>query len=227
MSRQARCDSTPAVDSGEVGSSSVDHGGHLAVDGAGHDLGQAGGHAVAEARGVDDPPARSGPQRQVGHAPSKASPTTPAEADRRVCNDARPLCRGIIRTTISLNDRLAVQVRRAADARGVSVSAFITGILDDALKRSEPRPAVPPFRLITARGVRPRPGVDLDRPRAVDAQEDEARSDAAGKLVADAQHAAVAIEHGCTMVSTDSDFGRFPELRCHHPLRPGFSHPKP
>ena len=46
-------------------------------------------------------------------------------------------------------------------------------------------------------------------------------SGAAGKLVADAQHAAVAVEHGCTIVSTDSDFGRFPRLRWQHPLRPG------
>ncbi len=45
-------------------------------------------------------------------------------------------------------------------------------------------------------------------------------SGAAGKLVADAQHAAIAIEHGCTMVSTDADFSRFPELRWQHPLRP-------
>ena len=45
-------------------------------------------------------------------------------------------------------------------------------------------------------------------------------SDAAGKLVADAQHAAVAIEHGCTMVTTDSDFDRFPGLRWQHSLRP-------
>lgn len=42
---------------------------------------------------------------------------------------------------------------------------------------------------------------------------------ATGKLVADAQHAAVAIEHGCTLVSTDGDFARFPELRWQHPLR--------
>jgi toxin-antitoxin system PIN domain toxin len=45
-------------------------------------------------------------------------------------------------------------------------------------------------------------------------------SGAAGKLVADAQHAAVAIEHGCTMVTTDSDYDRFPGLRWQHPLRP-------
>jgi len=43
---------------------------------------------------------------------------------------------------------------------------------------------------------------------------------ATGKLVTDARHAAVALEHGCTMVSTDSDFGRFPDLRWQHPLRP-------
>ena len=43
---------------------------------------------------------------------------------------------------------------------------------------------------------------------------------ASGNLVADAQHAAIAIEHGCTMVSTDSDFDRFPGLRWQHPLRP-------
>ena len=44
---------------------------------------------------------------------------------------------------------------------------------------------------------------------------------ATGKLVADAQHAAIAVEHGCTMASTDSDFSRFPGLRWQHPLRPG------
>jgi toxin-antitoxin system PIN domain toxin len=32
---------------------------------------------------------------------------------------------------------------------------------------------------------------------------------AVGKAVADAQHAAVAIEHGCTLVSRDADFARF------------------
>jgi toxin-antitoxin system PIN domain toxin len=46
-------------------------------------------------------------------------------------------------------------------------------------------------------------------------------SQATSKLVADAQHAAVAIEHGCTWVTTDSDFARFPHLRWQHPLAPG------
>jgi toxin-antitoxin system PIN domain toxin len=38
-------------------------------------------------------------------------------------------------------------------------------------------------------------------------------ADARGNLVADAQHAAVAIEHGATWVSQDRDFARFPRLR--------------
>ena len=45
-------------------------------------------------------------------------------------------------------------------------------------------------------------------------------SAATGKLVADAQHAAVAIEHGCTLVTTDADFDRFRGFRWLHPLRP-------
>ena len=45
-------------------------------------------------------------------------------------------------------------------------------------------------------------------------------SGAKAKLVADAAHAAVALEHGCTFVTTDSDFGRFPNLRWRHPLAP-------
>ena len=42
---------------------------------------------------------------------------------------------------------------------------------------------------------------------------------ARGKLVADAYHAALAIEHGCELATTDADFARFPGLRWRHPLR--------
>ena len=41
---------------------------------------------------------------------------------------------------------------------------------------------------------------------------------ARGKLVADAYHAALAIEHGCELITADADFGRFPGLRQRHPL---------
>jgi toxin-antitoxin system PIN domain toxin len=39
------------------------------------------------------------------------------------------------------------------------------------------------------------------------------RAAATGGLVADAYHAAVAIEHGCEWVTNDTDFARFPGLR--------------
>ncbi len=41
-----------------------------------------------------------------------------------------------------------------------------------------------------------------------------------GPLVTDAYLAALAIEHGCELMTTDSDFARFPGLRWGHPLRP-------
>ena len=78
-----------------------------------------------------------------------------------------------MRTTISPYGRLAGQVRRAAAARGIGASALIAGTLDDALNRRET--PQPPFGLVTVRGARARPGVDLDRTRGLAAQDDEAR----------------------------------------------------
>ena len=40
-----------------------------------------------------------------------------------------------------------------------------------------------------------------------------------GKLVADAHIAAIAMEYEAEVHSHDSDFGRFPGLRWHDPLR--------
>ncbi len=42
---------------------------------------------------------------------------------------------------------------------------------------------------------------------------------ASGNLTTDAHLAAHALEHGCTLYSNDSDFGRFPGLRWHNPIR--------
>jgi uncharacterized protein len=39
-----------------------------------------------------------------------------------------------------------------------------------------------------------------------------------GALVSDAYLAAICIEHGCELVTTDSDFARFEGLRWRHPL---------
>ena len=40
----------------------------------------------------------------------------------------------------------------------------------------------------------------------------------AGNLTTDAHLAALALQHGCQVCSTDSDFGRFPRLRWSNPL---------
>ncbi len=85
-----------------------------------------------------------------------------------------------MRTTISLDDQLAKQVRRAADAGGLSVSAYISQVLNDAIKHRDP-PDAPPFRLVTVRGAHPRPGVDLDSIRASVAAPPEAGRHAAQK----------------------------------------------
>ena len=41
-----------------------------------------------------------------------------------------------------------------------------------------------------------------------------------GKLVNDADLAALAIEHGLTVISADTDFARFPEIRWENPIAP-------
>ena len=44
-----------------------------------------------------------------------------------------------------------------------------------------------------------------------------AQSGAIGNLVSDAWHAALAIEHGCELISDDADFARFAGLRWRRP----------
>jgi uncharacterized protein len=45
-----------------------------------------------------------------------------------------------------------------------------------------------------------------------------AKADCRGNLVQDAYLAAMALEHGCTFVTTDGDYARFPGLRWRRPL---------
>jgi toxin-antitoxin system PIN domain toxin len=94
------------------------------------------------------------------------------------------------------------------------------------------------LRIATNRQIMPRPISVTDAVRVVDgwfAQEcvtdlspgDEhwhvlkdllGESGTAGNLVTDAHLAALAIEHGAELCSTDSDFARFPRLRWTNPL---------
>ncbi len=45
-------------------------------------------------------------------------------------------------------------------------------------------------------------------------------SGARGNIVADAYHAALAIESGAEFITTDRDYSRFPGLRWRHPFQP-------
>ncbi len=76
------------------------------------------------------------------------------------------------------------------------------------------------FAFVNELTARPNARVIHPGPLHLDIFEDLCRrSGATAKLAADAQHAAVAIEHGCVLITTDSDFDRFPGLRWRHPLR--------
>jgi len=79
-----------------------------------------------------------------------------------------------VRTTISLDPRLAERVRQRTASQGLSMSAFIAATLDDAIKRAIPSEAKP-FRLITVGGSGPATGVDLDRPGSLEISDDEER----------------------------------------------------
>lgn len=54
-----------------------------------------------------------------------------------------------------------------------------------------------------------------------------AATGAGAELVADAHLAALAIEHGLVLASTDGDFARFPGLRFENPLALGEEGPRP
>lgn len=78
-----------------------------------------------------------------------------------------------MRTTISLDDHLAQAVRREARARSMSMSAFIAGVLADTVQQKAPADAAATFKFPTISGVRVRPDIDLDQPRALEVLDDE------------------------------------------------------
>ncbi|MBC8071350.1 MAG: ribbon-helix-helix protein, CopG family [Deltaproteobacteria bacterium] len=68
-----------------------------------------------------------------------------------------------MRTTISLSEGLAEDVRRRAAQQGISASALIERLIRAGLHAEAPSAPAPPFRLVTAGGSGVLPGVDLDR----------------------------------------------------------------
>lgn len=64
------------------------------------------------------------------------------------------------------DDRLGEAARRRAAQEGISLSAYLARLIATAL--ATPTPCEPPpFRLITADGSGPAPGIDLDRTSAL------------------------------------------------------------
>jgi len=80
-----------------------------------------------------------------------------------------------MRTTISLDDRIFEAVKQRATAEGMSVSAWVAGVLDEAVKRSTAPREDLPFRLVTAGRGGTYPDVDLDHPRGLSVADDEER----------------------------------------------------
>jgi len=73
----------------------------------------------------------------------------------------------IMRTTITLDDALARQVKRAAAKRALTVSQYLERAARSELAREREGAPSEPFRLITFRGDGSQPGVNLQRPSQV------------------------------------------------------------
>jgi toxin-antitoxin system PIN domain toxin len=82
-------------------------------------------------------------------------------------------------------------------------------------------PATPLVALDAVDALRAQPNVTIVAPRDRHWQTFRRlclAAGAKGNLVADAFHAALAIESGAEFITTDRDFSRFPGLRWRHPL---------
>lgn len=109
------------------------------------------------------------------------------------------------------------RARKAALERSCTLSEIVEEAILRALSGTPRAPKARPTKLVTYGGRGTRPGVDLDS--GVD--ELCRRFSARGDLVADAYHAALAIETGSEWITTDRDCSRFAGLRFRHPLEPG------
>ena len=77
-----------------------------------------------------------------------------------------------MRTTITLDDGLAADLKRRARTEGKSVSAVIAEALRAQLTQRQTPPKAAPFRLVTVNGGGPRPGVDVAKLRTLEESED-------------------------------------------------------
>ena len=77
-----------------------------------------------------------------------------------------------MRTTITLDDGLAADLKRRARTEGKSVSAIIAEALRTQLGKRTPPPKTAPFRLVTVNGGGLQPGVDVAKLKTLDEIED-------------------------------------------------------
>lgn len=100
----------------------------------------------------------------------------------------------------------------------VSLLAFLR-IGTDARAFREPMTSIEASEIVTRWLARPNVGIAQPTRRHFEVMGDLARSGKAkGPLLMDAHIAALAIEHGATLATSDRDFARFPGLRVEDPL---------
>jgi toxin-antitoxin system PIN domain toxin len=128
----------------------------------------------------------------------------------RPAQDHHGVARGLLEDVVNASEPFALSE--------LVLSSFVR-IVTNPRAFAVPTPLDEAFRFADSLLVRPnarivRPG---DRHWAIFEQLCR-RTQARGGLIADAQHAALALEHGCEWISFDRDFAKFPDLRWRHPL---------
>lgn len=110
---------------------------------------------------------------------------------------------------------------KSKEAFGLSdlVLSGVLRVLTHPRVFAPPTPTAPALAFVTA--LRQQPNVMMVNagPRHWEIFADLCQSSGArGNLIADAYHAALAIEHGAEWITTDRDYSRFTGLRWSHPL---------
>lgn len=134
---------------------------------------------------------------------------------------------------------LLLSARNFDDPRHERSRDWLTGVLNGSTRVGLPWQSLTAFlRIATNPRAFPKPLTPADATEQVDAwlaaptawvpQPTRAHAEVlgaltrehrlAGPLIADAHLAALAIEHGLALCSTDADFARFPEIRWTNPL---------
>lgn len=79
-----------------------------------------------------------------------------------------------MRTTVAIDDPLLAAAKERATFQKITLSALLEDALRAHLMKTDPALPREPFRLITVKGALVDPTLDLDRPSALLAADDEA-----------------------------------------------------